>query len=1201
MVGVTSPPELHNLLIAIQSADQKSLVSQLSLLGQHLQDHNQLHAYLRESPQMMEITGLITNETSPYTSSHSMQLLAKALSHSCPICSMSRSRIICDIIFGPISAIVFKHLSGDDSRMHTRALALCSVLLDHDQGIMILRRLNWSMRIWRQTNIHVATFVIKSLSLHSRYMMVNDGPAGALRAVLSNIAKLNLSDNLLSDLLSPIKSNLRVTASILNSAVVNHLVQLLSGSQPDHHRSDILSSFMEALLSSNAPSHIAVRVALALDVFTSLSQRRLVLNWIADPIQCPKQCLTPYLSSLRCSMEARLSFRFICNATFLEQLIRRLPSDAASLPDVLTKTSLSVALQHSSKLIVTLALRIVLALTDIGSRQAVSIIPDSQVILRSCTNLDDDLHLRCVRGLIRCSVIGRDAPWSLFSANITTGHRLCDFLRVDMLCNSPPTGTPPVQELIRSLQTATDPRVYARLVALLDRQQIQRPDKIIIVPSAKRRKRSRYSSIVHQRFHAFRLMNDVDRSSTISKILSSALSTEDEMFMAFNMTNCPSFADLWASSLPHDCGLFQWLRAIVSSRFPCTILPNPNSSWTLIAVSMSSLSIEDRLSYCLRDDCPISLISRLIPSSIAPELAKLPTVSKFREIQELDRLVLSSLTKRAIKHASSSLLSALKVAYSVDRARFFIVKQDLSSEGLAFPFVDDNVSDICIDGTPEDMIVNWVDDVAKLSSIAKEWAGSVADPKQEQIQELLSSYSGSTSPVDLSRYECIHAADCRTRLTLFGIPFGPNTCRIDDNTPLDLDEWLTSLGSLIRSPSRWDKADPQYIIPSVLAIIEQSSPKLTQRFLDSGIIGFTLGKGLCHPNDGLRACSYSLLAHFYQTTGLISSQAHQGLTLIKDSIVEDESSPDQMPLIPELTAMLWSSMFSVLTSRQATSHPMYNTICSLTSRRAWLPRRQVPDSLQFQSLTAPLPSQINWLLGVLLRGLRTKTDAKIVAKSDLWARIISWHPLLVNRSLFWAVIAAGCRIALCRDSLVHDHSIIPFMHLNYMDDGAIDCIHTLVDQMHMAPLLIRAQAQLLLAHLIPYRHHLTLPIIAKLAHIAQPMQFAPIISPIVLSSLIDLAGDDLLTSIPLSALLHCLGDIGSGHEDQEILRRLLSRILNMNQTISDELLGQIMKIIRNHVIPDPTAVQLFAAISRCRPDHDEQAIDMTLDHLQSYQ
>ncbi|KMS94005.1 hypothetical protein BVRB_025750, partial [Beta vulgaris subsp. vulgaris] len=279
--------------------------------------------------------------------------------------------------------------------------------------------------------------------------------------------------------------------------------------------------------------------------------------------------------------------------------------------------------------------------------------------------------------------------------------------------------------------------------------------------------------------------------------------------------------------------------------------------------------------------------------------------------------------------------------------------------------------------------------------------------------------------------------------------------------------------------------------------------------------------------ESIRACAYTLLGRVYSTPDLITSQAHQVLTLIKNSIYirtengdiiaddddcEDEDEPsdqanggfigtdcaansNELPIIPHLSAVLWASMFSVMVSRQGPSHPMYAAVCAYMSRRAWIPMPTVPDSLRFDGVSFPSVPRLQWLFHVLANGLRTRRDADAFRRMDTWSRLQSWRPLLKSTKQFWSVFTVGARIERCRQDLIYEHAIIPFVHHYLGDESALDFLFELTSNMAPAPAAVRGQMTLLLRDVITCRHRLALPIAAKVASLAAPIEFPPILRP----------------------------------------------------------------------------------------------------------
>ncbi|SPQ95346.1 unnamed protein product (mitochondrion) [Plasmodiophora brassicae] len=1190
---------LHDILVGIQGSPSDRIRSNVERLSRSMHDDNYhtLHAYLKVSPCATELFSVITRGPSVpvATVSATFYCISSLLMHSCDTCR-EQIRTVAEFccsaqVYGQIAS----HLASDDKNVRRNAVQLCSLVVKRC-GHNILRRINWSQRVWRHSTPATTHVIINALQECPRVALTIDGAAALARLTLQNVETLSAPQ--MSVFVDAVANHTKLFAPVLSGTVLSRCTNLLAGG--DRKAELALKLFQDILLTNQTPTALAVRAATSLDVFTSNQQRSIVLDWVKSDL-CSPVVLSAYLAALRFSLEPRLSFRYVCNATFVDQLLRSLPlpsnADKDALPAPVTKAVLSSALQRQSPLVVHLAQRIVVTLARRCSKQALAMLPDSQVVIRSASSPDDPLWLSCIRAYIEASLLPRDAPWSLFASRIVGGDRIADFMRLEMLCNAPRPGNVPGEELLRSLVTTCDPRVFVRVSALVRALGLATPTDD---EGARMSKRVRPSDddVVNLRTEAFR---SVDRHELLVRLLGKNPVSADDEYVALLLTVNDELARAWKEHNPSSSNVHsQMVRALVARRFPSLRFPVPELSdeacCSAIIIQAPSIPVLHRLKLAQQHLAHFPLVRALVPTRW--QACDAPSVDNFIASRDLDRDVLSTLTRTCFDN--EPLEEFLRQLYLAEGGpqRFGKAKKDLFSIGIAVPqWMDDELNRVI--GVLEDEMdagdsIEWVHNPDALRKACLAWE-TRSEITAELVNEVLRAYGATLSELDLLRYDCLAAADRHLAFDLHGRRFGSAaegySVLDGDKTGRNNNEWFWDC---VRPIVKKNRGDPRWIVPAALAALDRSdlNGPLPAKISDCGIISFVIRGGLCSACIDVRSCSYAFL-HRVQSCGStsLSSEARLLLELVRNSVVTTDEDDDgdvndgeaDLPVIPSLTASLWASLFECVVSRKGTAHPMYKTASTILARRAWLPVRKIPDEFQMNDPFQPV-RQMQWIVQCWADGLSDYTSARTMAKSGLWPRILTLHAQLANSNAvgrdiqpLWALLEAAVDVQRSRSDLVEKHSLLSFIHANIEEDGAMSCLARVT--VHFLSMScsagVRAQCALLFHRLRSLRHRLSLPVAARLACVVGDLHVDLALTSATLTDwLTDAEGTMEHNEGDLPAIMRLCGHLQADPSSHIVLGRML-QLCPASDGGSLAIIAQAI----SHCCRGQADVALFAALS----------------------
>jgi hypothetical protein len=129
--------------------------------------------------------------------------------------------------------------------------------------------------------------------------------------------------------------------------------------------------------------------------------------------------------------------------------------------------------------------------------------------------------------------------------------------------------------------------------------------------------------------------------------------------------------------------------------------------------------------------------------------------------------------------------------------------------------------------------------VEQLTRLADVEISAMATADCQTLCDLLRSYRATTSELDLKRFNCIETVERCVEVSLFGARFGPTVTSFDTCQEISLEDWLFCLNGLVKSPARWEEADPRFIIPSVLAVLDRTESKFNPSFTGKTIFSKT--------------------------------------------------------------------------------------------------------------------------------------------------------------------------------------------------------------------------------------------------------------------------------------------------------------------------------------------------------------------------
>ena len=536
--SVTKAFDLHSTLVAIQCDIPGRVKTALASLLAHLDDQHVLQAYIRGSPTMSELLSLSTRSAlPPHVHSLGLQCLTAILQSSSRSDASISTRVGAmanAAANGSACTVMSSHLSSDDASLRNAALRFCIALLRNSNGTNALQRLNWSLRLWRNASstVLLSELFVGALRCSAR-LALGDGAVLA-KTVIGNCARI-ASVSILDEMLDLLAGNLHLCAALLTTTVLSALTRLHAvKSEPNDLVRNALERFFAKIIaaaesganSSKTGVLIAQRLCLCMDVWTNLAQRRLVLSWLKQS----SDIVPGYVSAVQCSLTPRLSFRWLSNMTFIDELLAvTLTIEAATtLPTPLTRAALSAAIQHTSPLVRHLAYRLTHRLLQckVANAAISAVLPDGQVVLRSQpadhAPINTHLFVKCVAGYVRLGLLPGHTPWSISPPPPTSSTRpsntdLVDYQYVALLCASPqPNAIKPSWSayLADRLATTRSPLVHSRIMALYRFHRLpltNSTEDYLLEISAK-------ASSIQIRFAASRC-NDDERETMIDRLL----------------------------------------------------------------------------------------------------------------------------------------------------------------------------------------------------------------------------------------------------------------------------------------------------------------------------------------------------------------------------------------------------------------------------------------------------------------------------------------------------------------------------------------------------------------------------------------------------------------------------------------------------------------------------------------------------------